>query len=83
MVVVSRLISFPAVLKSHGSRLQKYVEQGVVGLKLAASVFSFNNTKQTWKSPLIAIFGSMCSPSGCLQSRQNCRTLSKIIALGY
>lgn len=48
MVVISRLISFPAVLKSHGSSLQKLsVEQGVVGFKLAGGVFCFNNTKQT------------------------------------
>lgn len=53
-----------------------------MGFKLAASVFSFNNTKQTWKSPLVAIFGSMYSPSGSIQSRQDFRTLSKIIAIG-
>lgn len=57
--------------------------QGLVGFKLAASIFSStNNIKQTWKSPLVASFGSVYSPLRYIQSRKYFTTLSKFIPLG-
>lgn len=48
MVVVSRLISFSAGLKSYRNGYLKHcMGQGLVGFKLAASIFSStNNIKQ-------------------------------------
>lgn len=72
MGVVSRLISFPANLKSHGSGLLQTLHGAgqsrlQVGCQVSLVLLIIQSKPES--PPLVAGFGLMYLPSGCVQSR--------------